>query len=134
MEEKKILLVEDDPDHAELIVDILEAEDIKKEIILMRNGQEAIDYLQEKDADGNSKINPQLDLILLDLNSPKVHGMDVLKFIKKNSKYRSTPVVVLSTSFDQETIDEAYENGANGYITKPFVYEKLVEKIKTLIS
>ncbi len=60
--------------------------------------------------------------------------MDVLKFIKKNSKYRSTPVVVLSTSFDQETIDEAYENGANDYITKPFVYEKLVEKIKTLIS
>lgn len=134
MEEKKILLVEDDPDHAELIVDIFEAEDIKKEIILMRNGQEAIDYLQEKDADGNSKIKPQLDLILLDLNSPKVHGMDVLKFIKKNSKYRSIPVVVLSTSFDQETIDEAYENGANGYITKPFVYEKLVEKIKTLIS
>ncbi len=134
MEEKKILLVEDDPDHAELIVDILEAEDIKKEIILMRNGQEAIDYLQEKDADGNSKIKPQLDLILLDLNSPKVHGMDVLKFIKKNSKYRSTPVVVLSTSFDQETIDEAYENGANGYITKPFVYEKLVGKIKNLIS
>ncbi len=71
MEEKKILLVEDDPDHAELIVDILEAEDIKKEIILMRNGQEAIDYLQEKDADGNSKIKPQLDLILLDLNSPQ---------------------------------------------------------------
>ncbi len=134
MEEKKILLVEDDPDHAELIVDILEAEDIKKEIILMRNGQEAIDYLQEKDADGNIRIKPQLDLILLDLNSPKVHGMDVLRFIKTNAKYRSIPVVVLSTSFDQETIDEAYENGANDYITKPFVYEKLVEKIKTLIS
>ncbi|MGR3293194.1 MAG: response regulator, partial [Candidatus Scalindua sp.] len=71
-------------------------------------------------------------LVILDLNLPKVEGMEVLKFIKKNSRYRSVPVIVLSTSSNQKTIDEAYENGANGYFTKPATYEELVEKVQIL--
>jgi two-component system, response regulator len=154
--ENKVLLIEDNPDHAELIIDILEAE-YKKEVILIKDGKEAIDYFQKaclpdgqayppelwqtsplkqnvtrKDFSGGDEIGPQIDLVILDLNLPKVHGMDVLKFIKRNSMFRSIPVIILSTSSDEKTIKEAYENGADGYITKPISYDDFVEKIKTL--
>jgi DNA-binding response OmpR family regulator len=100
-----------------------------------------MDYLQETDSfartvqsdikSGNIR-HSQIDLIILDLNLPKINGMDVLKFIKNDSKYCSVPVVVLSTSSDQNTISEAYKNGANGYITKPMSYDEFVDKIKML--
>ncbi|MGR3175543.1 MAG: response regulator [Candidatus Scalindua sp.] len=128
MIEKKFLLVEDDPDHAELITDVLmdnNGDGIKTNVILMKDGQEAIDFFQ-------SEMQSQISLVILDLNLPKVDGMDVLKFIKKNSRYSSVPVIVLSTSSNQKTIDEAYENGANGYFTKPATYEELVKKVQIL--
>ena len=145
----KVLLIEDNPDHAELITELLEVEG-KKEVILIKDGKEAIDYFQKAyppeacqtsssnqkairtDIDGDDEIEPQIDLVILDLNLPKVHGMDVLKFLKQNSRYRSIPVVILSTSTDDKTINEAYENGANVYITKPVSYDGFVEKIKIL--
>ncbi len=148
--ENKVLLIEDNPDHAELITELLEVES-KKEVILIKDGKEAMDYFQKAcppeacqtsssnrkairtDIDGD-EIEPQIDLVILDLNLPKVHGMDVLKFLKQNSRYRSIPVVVLSTSSDEKTIKEAYKNGANGYISKPVSYENFVEKIKILNS
>ncbi len=129
MKETKVLLIEDDPDHADLIIDILEAENVNKEVILMKDGREAIDYLQKTYIDRGNKIQSQIYLIILDLNLPKVPGMDVLKFIKQNSKYCSIPVVILSTSSDPKTLGEAYKNGANGYITKPLIQEDFVDKI-----
>ena len=132
MGSKKILLIEDDPDHAELIIDVLRTENVKKEIILLKDGLEALDYLQKIDIDGNGEIRSQIDLVILDLNLPKVKGMDVLKFLKNNSRYSSIPVVILSTSADHDTIETAYKNGVNGYITKPISYEGFVEKIGTL--
>ncbi len=128
LKEEKILLVEDDPDHAELIIDVLEEDDVKNikaEVILKKDGQEAINYFQYE-------MQSQVSLVILDLNLPKVHGMDVLKFIKKIPKYCSIPVIILSTSSDHKTIDEAYENGANGYFTKSDTYKGLVEKVKIL--
>ncbi len=128
MKEKKILLIEDNPDHADLITDVLKEDnikDIKTEIILKKDGQEAIDYFQYE-------MQLQVSLVILDLNLPKIHGIDVLKFIKKNPKYHSIPVFILSASSDQKTIDKAYKNGANGYITKPTSYKDFVEKIKIL--
>jgi DNA-binding response OmpR family regulator len=128
MKEKKFLLIEDDQDHAELIADVLSednVEGIKVDVILMKDGQEAIDFFQ-------SKMQSQITLVILDLNLPKVDGMDVLKYIKKNSKHCSVPVIILSTSSNQKTIDEAYKNGVNGYITKPSSYDDLVEKVQIL--
>ncbi len=100
-----------------------------------------MDYLQETDSSartvqsdiksGNIK-HSQIDLIILDLNLPKINGVDVLKSLKGNSKYSSIPVVILSTSSDQNTISEAYKNGANGYITKPMSYGEFVDKIRLL--
>ncbi|MGR3304175.1 MAG: response regulator [Candidatus Scalindua sp.] len=132
MEEKKIILIEDDPDHADLITEALGEENLEKDIILVRNGMEAIDYFQELSVNRNEQMENKIKLIILDLNLPKIDGMEVLKFIKKNSKYCSIPVVILSTSSDQETIDEAYKHGANGYFVKPASYEEFVEKIKIL--
>ena len=127
LKEEKILLVDDNPDHAELIIDIFEEDNanIKTKVILKKDGKEAIDYFQYE-------MQSQVSLVILDLNLPKVHGMEVLKFIKKNSKYCSIPVIILSTSSDHKTIDEAYENGANGYFVKPIFYKGLVEEIKIL--
>ncbi|MGR3300928.1 MAG: response regulator [Candidatus Scalindua sp.] len=146
MKGKKILLIEDDPDHAELIIDILEEEDVENEVILMKDGQDVIDYLQDTGssagqatqpndlagraqdvqpgfADGNGKYS-QIVLIILDLNLPVVNGMDVLRFIKRSPEYCSIPVIIVSASHDTEAISEAFKNGANGFITKSYLYEK----------
>ncbi len=128
MKHAEILLIEDDPDHADLIIDVLKEDNvkgIKTEVILKKDGMEAIDYIQHE-------MQSQVSLVILDLNLPKVHGMEVLKFIKKNSKYCSIPVIILSTSFDHKTIDEAYENVPNNYIAKPILFEDFVEKVKAL--
>ena len=132
MKEKKILIVEDDPDHAELIIEGLNAEDIKTNVILMKDGQEVMDYFRETDIDSSDGKEPQINLIILDLNLPKIHGMDVLKFLKNDSRYSSIPVIILSTSSDHKTIRKAYENGVNGYITKPLSYDDFVEKLRIL--
>jgi two-component system response regulator len=133
-EKTKVLLVEDDPDHAEIIIDVLESENVESEIILLKDGLEAVNYFQEADSYGDNGIQSQIKLIILDLNLPKVHGMDVLKFLKQNPTYSSIPVVIFSTSSDDKTIETAYKNGANDYIVKPLLYEDFIEKIKTLIT
>ncbi|MGR3303996.1 MAG: response regulator [Candidatus Scalindua sp.] len=132
MEEKKIILVEDDLDHADLITEALVAGDIGTEIILVQDGMEALDYFQEFGNKWNGRVEYKIKLIIIDLNLPKVSGMDILKFLKMNSKYSKIPVIVLSTSSDQKTIDEAYKNKANGYFVKPASYEEFVEKVKIL--
>ncbi len=136
-ERKNVLIVEDDPDYAYLIINTLN----KNRLILMEDGQEAIDYLLEaglsdceeyKDRDGGKVRKSGVDLVVLDINLSRTNGMFVLEFIKKNSRYCKIPVIVLSTNYDKETIREAYESGANGYITKPISYECFVDKIKLL--
>ena len=128
MKGKKILLIEDDKDHADFITNMLkedDGKDIKTEVILKKDGQEAIDYFQYE-------MQSQPSIVILDLNLPKSDGMDVLKYIKKNSKYCSIPVIIFSVSSDQKTIDEAYKNGANGYFVKPASYDDFVEEVNIL--
>lgn len=133
MSEKKILLVENDPDHAELIIDVLELGDVKKKVILMKDGKEVVDYFQKTDLGGvDNEIKTQISLVILDLNLPKIDGMNVLKFIKESTKYRSIHVIILSTSSDDRTIAEAYKNGANGFITKRVSYKEFIKQVQTL--
>ena len=134
MEKKKIILVEDDPDHADLITDALGEGVIGKDITLVRDGMEAIDYFQELSVKWNEQIENKIKLIILDLNLSKVDGMDVLKFLKKNSKYSKIPVIILSTSSDPDTVLEAYRNGANYYVTKSINYEEYVAEISKIID
>ena len=129
MKKAEILLIENDSDHAEIIIDVLETEGIKKKILLLKDGKETIDYLQKIDVDGD---NGGIDLVILGLDLPLVNGMEVLKFIKSNSKLCLIPVIILSVYSNQGTIDQAYKMGANGYVAKPFSYEGFVEKLKAL--
>ncbi|MFQ5685248.1 MAG: response regulator [Candidatus Scalindua sp.] len=128
---KKILLIEGDPGHADLVIDILK-ERHKRDVVLKKDGEGAVDYIQKINSGGEEAIQSSIDMVILDLNIPKVDGMDILKFLKKNQKFSSIPVIIFSTSSDRKTIDEAYKNGANGYITKPISHENLIKKIKTL--
>ena len=128
----RILLVEDDPDHAELILDELETEDIKREIVLMKDGQEVIDYFQESVVKWDGEVQSIIKLIILDLNLPKVCGMDVLKYLKNDSRYSPIPVIIFSTSPDSKTISEVYKNGANSFITKPASFKEFKENINQL--
>jgi two-component system response regulator len=98
----------------------------------MKDGQEVIDYFQESVIKWDEEVQSIIKLIILDLNLPKVCGMDILKFLKNNSRYSSIPVIIFSANSDRETIKKAYENGANGYITKPLSYDDFVEKLKVL--
>lgn len=129
---KRILFIEDDSDHAELVTEIIlknHNNDFEKEIILIKDGQEAIDYLQKVNIYGDDEIDPQIELVILDLNLPKVDGMEVLKFLKNNPRYYSVPVVVLSASSVRKVITEAYDNGADSFIVKPLSYERFVNVI-----
>jgi len=132
LEEKRIILIEDDPDHADLIIDVFGEQGIERNIILVRDGQAAINYFKEMELEWRGDVNDKITLILLDLNLPKICGMDVIKYLKNDSVYCHIPVVVLSTSSDKKTIDEAYENGVDRFVTKPVSYDEFVEKLETL--
>ena len=131
---KKVIIIEDDPAHAEIILDELEAEGINGEVVLMKDGQEVKDYFQKVVPKGMQKVQSIISLIILDLNLPKICGMEILDFIKKNPIYQTIPTVILSTSSDHETIRRAYKKGANGFITKPISYDEFVDKIRVLIK
>ncbi len=130
---RKILLVEDNPDHANLTMEIMaenNSEGIEKEIVLVKDGQEAIDYLRKEDT--NDVAGSQIELVLLDLDLPNVCGMDVLKFLKKSLKYNSVPVVILSGVCDRRVIAEAYDNGADSFIVKPVSYEVFARNLMAI--
>ncbi len=118
MGKKKILLIEDDPDNAFLITEELEMGNAGNEVVLKKDGQEVMDYLNEMNKDTDNELTSQIELILLDLDLPKINGMEILKFLKRSDRFHSIPVVILSTITDQSTIEEACKNGANGFITK----------------
>ena len=132
MKEFRILLVEDDIDHVDLITEVLEKNGIRKEIILLKDGQEAIDYFQEGYVNAVEGVQDEVGLIILDLKLPKIDGMGVLKFLKKNPRYCSIPVVIFSTTSEVKVIAEGYRHGVNSFITKPISYEKFVEKMRIL--
>lgn len=129
---KTILLVEDNPDHADIITDIMLEDrnyNFEKEIILKKDGEEAIDYLQGAYLKSDNGVPSQVELIMLDLGLPKIEGMDVLKFLKENPRYRSTPVIIISANSDQKTIAEAYDRGADSFVVKPISYDEFVRKL-----
>ncbi len=132
MKEIKILLVEDDVDHVELISEIFKKNGIRTEIILLENGQEAIDYFQEDSLSGMNVKQNEVGLIILDLKLPKANGMNVLKTLKENPRCCVIPVIIISSTTEESVIEEGYRCGVNSFITKPISYDEFVEKIKIL--
>jgi chemotaxis family two-component system response regulator Rcp1 len=111
----KILLVEDNEGDAVLVFEALQNAEVKAQLVVVDDGEEAIQYLSR---DGKYKGESLPDLILLDLNLPKVDGKGVLVFVKTNHELRRIPVVMLTTSSLQTDIDFAYDNHVNCYIVK----------------
>ena len=119
-----ILLVEDNPVDVDLTLRAFKLRKLMNPIVVARDGEEALSFVK-KWLDGE----PLPVLILLDLQLPRVNGLDVLREIKSNPKLKSIPIVILSTSSDDIDIKTAYELGANSYIEKPVDFEKFIEVI-----
>ena len=138
MAKKKILFVEDNRDNALLISEELELGELGGEVVIMKDGQEAMDYFNKADEVRCSIIMSQVGLVLLDLDLPKIDGWRVLKFLKKSPKYRSIPVIILTTSSDRKAIDQAFRSGANGFQSKDIFFEdrylKKLERFKELLK
>jgi len=120
----QIFLIEDDVDDIELLQDALAG--ISHDLHIANDGDAAIDLIK------SGSIVP--DIIILDLNLPKIHGREVLLEIKSFDAYRHIPLVVLTTSSANEDITYAYENGANKYLIKPHTGDELKEIVKTILQ
>ena len=116
MNKKIILLVEDDPDHEELTLIALKQSNILNEVVVARDGAEALDFLFRR---GEFADAPTPDLILLDLNLPKVDGHEVLEDIKGDERLSRIPVIVVTSSQAEEDVAKSYRLHANAYVTKP---------------
>ena len=119
MSKKTILLVEDNPDDVALTLRVFEKCRISNEIVVARDGSEALDYLFGRGTYADRQAFPVPNLILLDLRLPKIDGLEVLKEVKADAKVRTIPVVVLTTSEAERDMAMAYEYHANSYVTKP---------------
>lgn len=126
----KIIMIEDDEGHARLIERNIRRSGVNNEIVPFTNGTDAVRFLFGSDGTGSVHKDQAL-LILLDLNLPDMTGIDILKRIK-DSRIKSTPVVVLTTTDDEQEIKRCYELGCNVYVTKPVNYENFANAIRQL--
>jgi len=126
-----ILLVEDDPAHAEIVRRNMTDFRVANRIIHVTDGQEALDYLGRKGNYADPEISPRPDLILLDLRLPKVDGLEILRQIKEDANLRAIPTVVLTTSAAEGDMLTAYNNGAGSYLVKPVDFEKFTVLMET---
>jgi CheY-like chemotaxis protein len=123
-----ILLVEDNPADVEIARRALRETGGAVELIVVRDGQEALDYLLRRDRDGWRSP----DLILLDLNMPRLNGLEVLRQVRANAELAGVPVIVLTTSDRPEDVQQTYAAGATSYIEKPQDFGRFVEVLRTL--
>jgi two-component system, response regulator len=130
MTNQSILLVEDNPDDEALTLRAFKKSNIHNDVVVMRDGAEALAYLLPSDGDGAGMPRPAL--ILLDLNLPKVGGLEVLRKMRADERTQMIPVVVLTSSKLEEDILDSYRNGANAYVRKPVRFSEFTEAVKTL--
>ena len=126
---KRILLAEDDPKDVELTINALDEYNLANDILVVRNGVEALDYLYRRGAfaqepDGNPIV------ILLDLKMPKADGIQVLRQIKSDKHLQMIPVVVLTSSNESQDLETCYQLGANAYVVKPVKFTDFVEAVR----
>lgn len=118
-----VMLIEDNPDHAELVIRTLEEHRIANKVLHFLDGQIALDYLLNRGEYAETD-NHLPHIILLDLRLPRVDGIDVLKIIKEKEKLRSIPVIVLTTSEAEKDVAGAYTNHVNSYLVKPVGFDE----------
>ena len=132
MDEKTILLVEDNPDDVALTMRAFKKSNIMHKIVVARDGVEALEYLfgNGQYAGRDTKIQPRV--VLLDLKMPKMDGMEVLRSMRADERTQSLPVVVLTTSSEDRDRIESYKLGANSFIRKPVDFGQFVEAVQQL--
>ncbi len=126
---RRLLLVEDSPRDAELILDALATQHLANEVVHVRDGAEALDYLFRRGTfAGRSDGEPAL--MLLDLKMPKVDGMEVLRQIKADVGLRVIPVVMMTSSREEQDLMRSYQLGANAYVVKPLKFSEFMDAVK----
>ena len=128
---KRILLVEDDPKDVELTLTGLAEYNLANEVVVARDGEEALDYLyrrgsHEKRANGNPAV------MLLDLKLPKVDGFEVLQQIRSDEQLKMLPIVILTSSHEERDLVRGYRLGVNAYVVKPVDFHQFVNAVKEL--
>jgi two-component system, response regulator len=125
----EILLVEDNPSDVELTLHAFEKRKLANRVHVVRDGQEALEYLFGTGAQSD-RVQPKV--VLLDLKLPKVDGLEVLREIRSDAALRTVPVVILTSSREERDVVESYSLGVNSYIVKPIEFDKFVETVQML--
>ena len=128
---RRILLAEDSANDAELTLAALRDGHLANEVMLVRDGAEALDYLYRRNTYADRPDEP-LALILLDLKMPKVDGLEVLRQVKSDPHLRSIPVVILTSSREEQDLVRSYDLGVNAYVVKPVEFEQFIGAIRLL--
>jgi len=129
---KIILLVEDNPDDEELTRLAFAESRVANELVVARNGQEALDYLFVDGKYSGRDVDKRPQLILLDLKLPKIDGMEVLRRVRADARTKLLPVVILTSSKEESDLVESYTLGANSYIQKPVDFTQFIDAVRQL--
>ena len=128
---RRILMVEDDPRDVELTLTALEDYKLANEVVVCRDGQEALDYLYSR-GKFSDRVNENPAVMLLDLKLPKVDGLEVLQQVKSDERLRMIPVVMLTSSHEEKDMMQSYKLGVNAYVVKPVDFHEFVNAVKEL--
>ena len=128
---KRILLAEDNLHDVELTLEALAEHNLANEVVVVRDGAEALDYLHKEGA-YNSRTNGNPAVILLDIKMPKVDGLEVLRQIKSDERLKTIPVVMLTSSREESDLMKSYSLGVNSYVVKPVEFQEFIEAVKHL--
>jgi len=127
----RILLVEDNPNDEEMTLEAFAECRLANEVVVVRDGQEALDYLLHQGDYADRQCGSPA-AILLDLKLPKINGMEVLRRIKGNPELKTIPVVIMTSSREERDVDEGYELGVNAYVVKPVDFPSFAKAVKDL--
>jgi DNA-binding response OmpR family regulator len=127
----RILLVEDDPRDVELTLTALQEYNLANEVKVVRDGQEALDYLYRRGVFSERDPSPPA-VMLLDLKLPKINGLEVLQQVRADQQFKVLPIVVLTSSHEERDVVRSYELGVNAYVVKPVDFHEFVNAVKEL--
>jgi DNA-binding response OmpR family regulator len=133
-EAAELVLVEDDPHDVELTLRALRLEDIPFNVQVLRDGEEALDYLYRRGEWSNRPTDHVPSLILMDLKLPKIDGLQVLRDVKANAELSAIPIVVLTSSGEHRDVTESYRLGANSYVQKPVNISEFRSTMKAIVT
>lgn len=131
MKPRRILLVDDSPRDTEMALDALQRYHLANEVTTLRDGAEALDFMFRR-GDHAARNGADPAVILLDLKMPRVDGLEVLRQLKADPRFRRIPVVVMTSSREDQDLARCYELGVNAYVVKPLDFHEFIESIRTL--